>query len=300
MCWNRSPCSSSSLCSLITRLRELRIGPAPSTTSPHRSLSDAISPTLVTHEATWNRQYLLGSLSRVSAATSISTYTPIEHDEQPGPHLSQLAGPLCVSPSTHDFLVANYQARIGRLYPVLESTDIQPATEEPAEGSGYSTASVFTRYMVYALSCESLPRHHRLSRTLAPLSSLYFAKAMECYQQATIGVNVASLRALALLALYGLFSPDKTNVTQAVAQVSRLCIDLNIHESQEKSYQRLYLSMLCIERQLCLALDRPWLLPDAVGSNIRAGLLEERSNQSSRSSIQQISPANRRLYCGLC
>jgi hypothetical protein len=118
--------------------------------------------------------------------------------------------------------------------------------------------------MVYALACASLPREHRSRRALQPFAAAFHRKAMDQFPQATVGGNVATLRALALLALYGLFVPEKTNVTQAIIQAVRLCIDLNLHESQDRSSYRLLVAIWCIERQVCLALDRPWMLPDMV------------------------------------
>ena len=161
----------------------------------------------------------------------------------------------------HVFLLRNYLSTVHPLYPVLDDAD--PAllpTRWPIHESA-TTSHRFSVYMIYAISCHAIPNFHRQASTLLPFADRCYANALEYADEATGDVSVQCLRHIALLALYALFTPNKANLAQLVGVAVRLCVDLDIRKDQDKSLCHLFLSVLCVERQIALTFDRPWLLP---------------------------------------
>ncbi|EXJ85259.1 hypothetical protein A1O3_05934 [Capronia epimyces CBS 606.96] len=163
-----------------------------------------------------------------------------------------------VTPQLHNFLVGTYSSTVHRLYPVLTDDDLSRLSEQ-ALGSAPTASEAFTRNMVYSIACYCIVGHDE-ANLYRPLAEACHQAALRQTEHVTAKLDVASLRSITLLALHSLFAPHLGNCTQLIGIAARMCIDLCLSESREPSLHGLYISVLCIERQVALALDRPWVL----------------------------------------
>jgi hypothetical protein len=121
------------------------------------------------------------------------------------------------------------------------------------------SAAGFVTNIIYAIACYCVPGG-RASGSLLPLARACYQRSLRHVKYATAELNPLSLRNIAFLALHSLFAPDQGNCTQLLGLASRMCIELGVLDSKGPSLRRLYLSILCMEHQVSLALDRPWSL----------------------------------------
>lgn len=140
--------------------------------------------------------------------------------------------------------------------------------------------------MLYATSCLCVPGH-RQSHSLLPLAKAFHRKAMHHAEAATSDVSVRVLRNLAAMALNSLFAPDHGNLNQLIGLTSRMCVDLGVPRSDDASLHKLYLAIICMERQVALALDRPWFIPEPVSIPTASNACKRVSNLKSNQILLQ-------------
>lgn len=245
---------------LASRLRELRAATAETLSPPRISTA---SPAPIP-----SRGLYIGQRSCISLLSSVpSPLHPEETSPQPAfpDILSELYDDLPPSANLHKFLVDNYRANIHALYPVVD--DVEPFLD-PNNGNYrpcQSPTQQFRLNMVYSTSCLCVPGH-RQSQSLLPLAKTFHRKAMHHVEAATSDVSISVLRNLAAMALNSLFAPDHGNLNQLIGLTSRMCVDLGVSRSDDKSLHKLFLAIICMERQVALALDRPWFIPEPVSA----------------------------------
>lgn len=168
-----------------------------------------------------------------------------------------------MSSELYNHLLHHFATHIHALYPILDVRELEFSRSEQAR-SIPSSSRDFTQNMICAISCASLSDQGLRAQDLIPLACNFYEKAMERIQDVTDNVSVLTLRSTALLALFSLFVPKQGNFTQLISLAARLCLDLGIQKTEDVALRKLYLSVICMERQVALTLDRPWLLPTIV------------------------------------
>jgi hypothetical protein len=150
----------------------------------------------------------------------------------------------------------------------------------------------FTLNMIYSISCYILPNtgkkhdpqhvwnpsgrlsyHQANSLKYRALATEYYTKAMEHLEAATMDPNIATLRAVLLLAIHSSFDPKTGNSGQQIALAARLAFDLEAKgELQELSpneidvLHNMHMTIFSLENQIASTLDRPALFPEPVRS----------------------------------
>lgn len=234
---------------LATRLRTLRA------VNVGSALSSAVSATGPSRPD--SRRLYLGSRARVPKSLKV----PAPHAEEDASvfdfpaFLTDLYDIGPPSTELHSFLLKNYRTNINALYPVLDEDDplLDPHRSYKAEES---PAHQFRLNMIYSTSCLCVSSRFQ-SQSILPLSRTFHRKAMDHVDDATSEVSVEVLRNFAIMALNSLFAPDQGNLNQLVGLACRMCVDLELSRSEDRSLYTLYLAILNMERQLAVTLDRP-------------------------------------------
>jgi hypothetical protein len=183
-----------------------------------------------------------------------------------------------------------YLEVIQPVYPILDRSmpvgrylvEDVPADLTPTE--------IFTLNMIYSISCYILPNtgkkhdpqhswhssgrlsyHQANSLKYRALATEYYNKAMEHLEAATMDPNIATLRAVLLLAIHSSFDPKSGNSGQQIALAARLAFDLEqkgeLQELQPNEIELLHnmhMTIFSLENQVASTLDRPALFPEPV------------------------------------
>jgi hypothetical protein len=149
---------------------------------------------------------------------------------------------------------------------------------------------IFTLNMIYSIACYVLPstgKRHDLQHTWNPsgrlsyhqanslkyraLATEYYGKAMEHLGTATTDPNMATLRAVLLLAIHSSFDPKSGNSGQQIALAARLAFDLEakaelqeLQPSEIEVLRNMHMTIFSLENQSASTLDRPALFPEPV------------------------------------
>ncbi|KAF1917302.1 hypothetical protein BDU57DRAFT_537000 [Ampelomyces quisqualis] len=147
---------------------------------------------------------------------------------------------------------------------------------------------IFTLNMIYSISCYILPNtgkkhdpqhawqssgrlsyHQANSLKYRALATEFYSKAMEHLEAATMDPNMATLRAVLLLAIHSSFDPKSGNSGQQIALAARLAFDLEqkgeVQELQPNEIEilhNMHMTIFSLENQVASTLDRPALFPE--------------------------------------
>lgn len=173
---------------------------------------------------------------------------------------------LEVNLEMHHFLLDNFFTQLHSVLPVFDRSN-----DFAWEGKGHdghsSASNQFRRQVVYAVSCHCVPVH---ANKFALLSKGCLRRAQKHLPEATVSISIDTLRNIILISLLGLFEPAAINFGQALSLAGRLCLDLDILNVEHGKFRYLYLTVLCMERQLSVSLDRPFFLPAPVSPTLHA------------------------------
>jgi hypothetical protein len=187
-------------------------------------------------------------------------------------------------------LVELYLEIVEPIYPFLDLSQPVGRYLDRDVPSDLNPTETFTLNMIYSIACYILPStgrrpnkddtwnvSGRLSYQQANslkyrvIAAEYYAKAMENLEAATVEPDIATLRAVLLLALHSFFDPKTGNSGQQLALSARLAFDLEakaeLQESQPDEIEmlrRLHMSIYSLENQVASTLDRPALFPEPV------------------------------------
>jgi hypothetical protein len=149
---------------------------------------------------------------------------------------------------------------------------------------------IFTLNMIYSIACYVLPstgKQHDLQHTWNPsgrlsyhqanslkyrlLATEYYTKAMEHLGTATTDPDIATLRAVLLLAIHSSFDPKTGNSGQQIALAGRLAFDLEakaelqeLQPNEIEVLRNMHMTIFSLENQVASTLDRPALFPEPV------------------------------------
>jgi hypothetical protein len=190
-------------------------------------------------------------------------------------------------------LIALYLEIIQPVYPILElSLPVGRYLVEEVP-TDLTPTETFTLNMIYSVSCYILPNtgkkhdpqhtwnpsgrlsyHQANSLKYRALATDYYNKAMEHLEAATMDPNIATLRAVLLLAIHSSFDPKSGNFGQQIALAARLAFDLEakaeLQELQPKEVEvlrNMHITIFSLENQVASTLDRPALFPEPVRSH---------------------------------
>jgi hypothetical protein len=147
-----------------------------------------------------------------------------------------------------------------------------------------------TLNMIYSIACYVFPstgKRHDLQHTWNPSGRLsfhqanslkyralaidYYTKAMEHLGTATMDPNLATLRAVLLLAIHSSFDPKSGNSGQQIALAGRLAFDLEakaelqeLQPNEIEVLRNMHMTIFSLENQVASTLDRPALFPEPV------------------------------------
>lgn len=184
-------------------------------------------------------------------------------------------------------LLELYLEIIQPVYPVLDLTERYLAQEVPAD---LAPAEIFCLNMIYSIGCYILPNtgkkqsaehvwnpsgrlsyHQANSIKYRALASDYYLRAMQHLEAATIEPNLATLRAILMLAIHSSFDPKSGNMGQQIALAARLIYDLEskgeIQEQRPGDNEmlwKIHMTIFTLENQVASTLDRPALFPEPV------------------------------------
>lgn len=198
------------------------------------------------------------------------------------------------TPAKEFELLVLYLETIQPVYPILDVSlpvgrylvqDV-PADLTPTE--------IFSLNMIYSIACYILPNtgekhnpdphwnlkgrvsfHQVNSLKYRSLASDYYLQAMEHLEAATMDPNMATLRAVLLLAIHSSFDPKSGNVGQQIALAARLAFDLEakaelqeLQSTEVEVLRNMHMTIFSLENQVASTLDRPALFPEPVCSLI--------------------------------
>jgi hypothetical protein len=153
-----------------------------------------------------------------------------------------------------------------------------------------TATEIFTLNMIYSIACYVFPstgKRHDLQHTWNPSGRLsfhqanslkyralaidYYTKAMEHLGTATMDPNLATLRAVLLLAIHSSFDPKSGNSGQQIALAGRLAFDLEakaelqeLQPNEIEVLRNMHMTIFSLENQVASTLDRPALFPEPV------------------------------------
>ncbi|KAL5117601.1 hypothetical protein ACEQ8H_004494 [Pleosporales sp. CAS-2024a] len=185
-------------------------------------------------------------------------------------------------------LMALYLDVIQPVFPILELSlpvGRYLAKEVPPD---LTPAEIFTLNMIYSISCYILPNtgnrhdphhtwnpsgrltyHQANSLKYRALATEYYNKAMEQLEAATMDPNIATLRAVLLLAIHSSFDPKTGNSGQQIALAARLAFDLEakaelkeLQPTEVEVLRNMHMTIFSLENQVASTLDRPALFPE--------------------------------------
>ena len=245
---------------LATRLRELRASKAASAGSPSSSRVSTARPSSVNARGVY--------FGHRACIPDTILVPPPQAEEPTGtlalslllPKLYDAAPP---SADMQTFLAHNYRTKLHPLYPIFDDEELFLGPRGGNHEAGLTAVEHFRLNMIYSTSCLCVPGH-RQSLVLLPLAKTYHRRAMEHVEDATSDVSIAVLRNFTIMALNSLFAPDQGNLNQLVGIASRMCVDLGLPRMEGRSMRRLFLAIVCIERQVAVTLDRQLFIPKPV------------------------------------
>jgi hypothetical protein len=184
-------------------------------------------------------------------------------------------------------LLELYLEIIQPAYPILDMSLPYLAREVPSD---LSPTEIFTLNMIYSIGCYILPNagkkgkaehgwnpsgrlsyHQANSMKYRALAGQYFSKAMEHLEAATMEANLATLRAVLLLAIHSSFDPKSGNNGQQIALAARLAFDLEqkgelqeLQSTEVLMLRNMHMTIFSLENQVASTLDRPALFPEPV------------------------------------
>jgi hypothetical protein len=187
-------------------------------------------------------------------------------------------------------LVELYLEIIQPVYPILDLSQPVGRYLNRDVPSDLTPTEVFTLNMVYSISCYILPNtgrrpnkidtwntsgrlsyHQANSLKYRALAGDYYAKAMENLEAATMDPNIATLRAVLLLAIHSCFDPKTGNSGQQIALSARLAFDLEakgelqeLQPNEVEVLRNMHMTIFSLENQVASTLDRPALFPEPV------------------------------------
>lgn len=191
-------------------------------------------------------------------------------------------------------LLELYLEVIQPVYPIL---DVSPEVGRYLVKdlpSDLTPVEIFSLNMIYSIACYTLPSsganhnpehdwnpsgrlsyHQANSLKYRVLAMEYYRKAMEHLEAATVDPNMATLRAILLLAIHSSFDPKSGNVGQQIALAARLAFNLKaVAERKElqpndvEVLRNMHMTIFSLENQVASTLDRPALFPEPVGRSI--------------------------------
>jgi hypothetical protein len=186
----------------------------------------------------------------------------------------------------HDFILT-YLDIMHPLYPIIDPDARFLAREaspdlEPTERFCFNMVCSIACYLspeanrkkrpdYHWRSSGKLDFHHFASEKYKCLAQMFFNRAMQDFEASTKEPNLATLRAVLLLAVNSLFDPKSGNVYQQIALASRLLFSLQAraHKSDPahqdaKTLTTLHGVIFCLENEIASTLDRPAYLPEPV------------------------------------
>jgi hypothetical protein len=191
-------------------------------------------------------------------------------------------------------LLELYLEIIQPVYPILDTS--MPVGRYLLQDvpSDLTPTETFSLNMIYSISCYILPNtgkkndpehswnptgrlsyHQANSLKYRALASEYYLKAMEHLELATVEPNIATLRAVLLLAIHSSFDPKSGNVGQQIALAARLAFDLEakgelqeLQPNEVEVLRNMHMTIFSLENQVASTLDRPALFPEPVGQHL--------------------------------
>lgn len=194
------------------------------------------------------------------------------------------------SPAKEWELLGLYLEIIQPVYPILDVTPPVGRYLSEHVPSDLTPTETFSINMIYSISCYILPNtgnrhnpehswnptgrhsyHQANSFKYRVLATEYYLKAMEHLEAATVDPNMATLRAVLLLAIHSSFDPKSGNVGQQIALAARLAFDLEakaalqeLQPHEVEILRNMHLTIFSLENQVASTLDRPALFPEPV------------------------------------
>lgn len=219
-----------------------------------------------------HRDCYLGPSACILSSSCSTRILPSEVSFHPQTEASTLLAAsyrdLQIPVEMHNFLVHNYMSNAAAMYPILE--DSEPCLQMiPGSRMPSLERDQFLQSIIYSISCHCVPPNHQ-GHLFLPLADSFHQRAIEHIEAATSELSIQSLRNIALLAFHSLLSPSRGNCYQLIGLATRLCIDLGLEKETDTSMRRLYLAVLCMERQVALTFDRPWFLHFPVRSTLQS------------------------------
>lgn len=187
-------------------------------------------------------------------------------------------------------LLELYLEIIQPVYPILDVSPTVGRYLVENVPTDLTPTETFSLNMIYSISCYILPNtgkkhnpehswnptgrlsyHQANSLKYRALASEYYLKAMEHLEAATIDPNMATLRAVLLLAIHSSFDPKSGNVGQQIALAARLAFDLEakgelqeLQPNEVEVLRNMHMTIFSLENQVASTLDRPALFPEPV------------------------------------
>ncbi|KAF2126159.1 hypothetical protein P153DRAFT_378374 [Dothidotthia symphoricarpi CBS 119687] len=189
------------------------------------------------------------------------------------------------SPAKQYELMELYLEVMQPVYPILDLSLRYLARDVPYD---VTATEKFSLNLIYSIACYVLPStgkrpntqdvwnptgrlsyHQGNSLKYRILANQFFARAMECLEEATVEPTIATLRAVLLLAINSLFDPKTGNTGQQIALAARLAFDLEAKaELQELEpadvamLKNMHMTIFSLENEVASTLDRPAMFPE--------------------------------------
>jgi hypothetical protein len=199
-----------------------------------------------------------------------------------------------ITPAKEWELVALYLETIQPVYPILDVSLPVGRYLVQDVPSDLTAIETFSLNMIYSISCYIIPNtgkkpngeptwnssgrmtfHQVNSLKYRALAGEYYTKAMEYLEAATMDPNMATLRAVLLLAIHSSCDPKSGNVGQQIALAARLAFDLEakaelqeLQPNEVEVLRNMHMTIFSLENQVASTLDRPALFPEPVSGII--------------------------------
>lgn len=165
-----------------------------------------------------------------------------------------------ITPAGHGYILRTFFDSIHQVYPILDPS-LPWLSPDAVIKLDCHPAQASMLQLVYAIAghCAS----DQFS-TLLPMTSSAHAQALRLIDKATAEQSTLTLQVATLLALYALFDPGNSNISQQIGFAIRLAIDLEGSENDEDSglLSKLHKILFCLENDVCSILARPTSLPE--------------------------------------
>jgi hypothetical protein len=185
-------------------------------------------------------------------------------------------------------LVELYLEVVQPVFPILDLSQPVGRYLDRNVPSDLTPTEIFSLNMIYSISCYILPNtgkkpnpewnssgrlsyHQANSLKYRALATEYYTKAMDHLEAATMDPNIATLRAVLLLAIHSCFDPKTGNSGQQIALSARLAFDLEakgelqeLQPNEVDVLRNMHMTIFSLENQVASTLDRPALFPEPV------------------------------------